>query len=173
MEKAYDLPQLLWHAPTDCFVNALRPWNLPFGGWTVFLAHHPYVKFYSGRTIKLSFHPGWQSGCPRPHQQGFQELDLLQSNMVYYEPERVICLYCQASLGANFMDAYMQAMALRQARQDALRQRSRFPVELLIPLAVTDANRKSLASTLEAPGSEAASAQAVSVPSTQEVVWRT
>ena len=40
--NAYDLPQLLWYNPTDCYINALRQWNLPFGG-TVFLAHHPFT----------------------------------------------------------------------------------------------------------------------------------
>ena len=105
-------------------------------------------------------HLGWILGHPRPNQQGFQELEPLASNMVYYEPERVICLYNQASLGANFIDACMRASALRQLRQDKLRKRPSFPVDLLEPIAVTDASRKSLASVLEAPGSDAALAQA-------------
>ena len=69
------------------------------------------------------------------------------------------CLYHQASLGANFMDAYMRATAFRQVRQDRLRQQTGFPIAGLASLVVTDANRKSLASALEAPGSDAALAQ--------------
>ena len=81
------------------------------------------------------------------------------SNVVWYEAKRVVCLYHQASLGANFMDAYMRATAFRQIRQDRLRQQTGFPIAGLASLVVTDANRKSLASALEAPGSDAALAQ--------------
>ena len=57
------------------------------------------------------------------------------------------------------MDAYMGATAFRQVRQDRLRQQTGFPIAGLASLVVTDANRKSLASALEAPGSDAALAQ--------------
>ena len=57
------------------------------------------------------------------------------------------------------MDAYMGATAFRQGRQDRLRQQTGFPIAGLASLVVTDANRKSLASALEAPGSDAALAQ--------------
>ena len=57
------------------------------------------------------------------------------------------------------MDAYMGATAFRQVRQDRLWQQTGFPIAGLASLVVTDANRKSLASALEAPGSDAALAQ--------------
>ena len=62
--NAYDLPQLRWGNPTDCYINALRQWNLPFEEWTVFLAHHPYIKFYSKRALRLDQPPGWLQGSP-------------------------------------------------------------------------------------------------------------
>ena len=86
----------------DRYVNALRQWDLPIGSWKVFLAHHPYVKFASRRSLRIE----QRFGSPRPRSLGFQEIDSLQSNVVWYEAERVVCLYHQASLGANFMDAY-------------------------------------------------------------------
>ena len=67
----------------------------------------------------------------------------------------MVCLYHQASLGANFMDAYMRATAFRPIRQNRLRQQTGFPIAGLASLVVTDANRKSLASALEAAGSDA------------------
>ena len=153
VQGAIDITQVLFDGQaTDRYVNALRQWDLPIGSWKVFLAHHPYVKFGSRR----SQHPGWRFGGPRPRSLGFQEIDSLQSNVVWYEAERVVCLYHQASLGANFMDAYMRATAFRQ---DRLRQQTGFPIAGLASLVVTDANRKSLASALEAPGSDAALAQ--------------
>ena len=54
------------------------------------------------------------------------------------------------------MDAYMGATAFRQVRQDKLRQQTGFRIAGLASLVVTDAKRKSLASALEAPGSDAA-----------------
>ena len=125
--------------------------ELAIGSWKVFLAHHPYVKFGSRRSLKMEQHPGWRFGSP-----GFQEIDTMQSNVVWYKAERVVCLYHQASLGANFMDAYMRATAFRQIRQDRLRQQTCFPIAGLASLVVTDANRKSLAGALEAPRSDAA-----------------
>ena len=38
-------------------------------------------------------HPGWRFGSPRPRSLGFQEIDTMQSNVVWYEAERVVCLY--------------------------------------------------------------------------------
>ena len=160
VQGAIDITQVLANGQaTDRYVNALRQWDLPIGSWKVFLAHHPYVKFASRRSLRIEQHPGWRFGSPRPRSLGFQEIDSLQSNVVWYEAERVVCLYHQASLGANFMDAYMGATAFRQVRQDRLRQQTGFPIAGLASLVVTDANRKSLASALEAPGSDAALAQ--------------
>ena len=133
VQGAIDITQVLANGQaTDRYVNALRQWDLPIGS---------------------------RFGSPRPRSLGFQEIDSLQSNVVWYEAERVVCLYHHASLGANFMDAYMGATAFRQVRQDRLRQQTGFPIAGLASLVVTDANRKSLASALEAPGSDAALAQ--------------
>ena len=156
VQGAVDITQVLANGQATEYVNALRQWDLPIGSWKVFLAHHPYVKFASRRSLRIEQHPGWRFGSPRPRSLGFQEIDSLQSNVVWYEAERVVCLYHQASLGANFMDAYMGATAFRQVRQDRLRQQTGFPIAGLASLVVTDANRKSLASALEAPGSDAA-----------------
>ena len=57
------------------------------------------------------------------------------------------------------MNAYMRATAFRQIRQDRLRQQTGFSIAGLACLVGTDANRKSLASALEAPGSDAALTQ--------------
>ena len=97
VQGAIDITHVLVNGQaTDRYVNALRQWDLPIGSWKVFLAHHPYVKFASRRSLRIEQHPGWRFGSPRP-----QEIDSLQSNVVWYEAERVVCLYHQASLGAN------------------------------------------------------------------------
>ena len=109
--------------------SASRSWAPQTGRQRLQRPGHPH----RGRSERGRLHPDPRS--PRPNQNSFQELDRQASNIAFYEPERVICLYHQASLGANFMEAYMRAMALRQARQDALRMRACFFVETLMPLA--------------------------------------
>ena len=94
VQGAIDITHVLANGQaTDRYVNALRQWDLPIGSWKVFLAHHPYVKFASRRSLRIEQHPGWRFGSPRPRSLGFQEIDSLQSNVVWYEAERVVCLY--------------------------------------------------------------------------------
>ena len=84
VQGARDITQVLANGQaTDRYVNALRQWDLPIGSWKVFLAHHPYVKFGSRRSLRLEQHPGWRFGSPRPRSLGFQEIDSLQSNVVW------------------------------------------------------------------------------------------
>ena len=93
VQGAIDIIQVLANGQaTDRYVNALQQWDLLIGSWKVFLAHHPYVKLASRRSLRIEQHPGWQFGSPRPRSLGF-EIDSLQSNMVWYEAERVVCLY--------------------------------------------------------------------------------
>ena len=89
VQGAIDITQVLYDGQaTDCYVNALRQWDLPIGSWKVFLAHHPNVKFGFRRSLKMEQHPGWRFGSPRPRSLGFQ----MQSNVVWYKAEQVVCL---------------------------------------------------------------------------------